>query len=385
MITISLCMIVKNEADVLHRCLVSIADLMDEIIIVDTGSTDNTKEVAAEFTDKIYDYEWQDDFAAARNFAFSKATMEYIYSADADEVVDYFNHKRFADLKQALLPEIEMVQMHYITPPEYNTTANYQKEYRPKLYKRLREFVWVDAVHETVRMEPVIYDSDIEIKHLPRSLHSGRDFKLFRRAYEREGRLSEKLHSMYVKELFISGEKKDFEEAAEIFEAVVKQPEASVDMKKEAICALAHTYRITGNTDWFFSMAFKLMPDAMCAELCYEIGSYFFEKEDYEEAIQWFEMAACRTQAIIDVRRSGRMPLEGLHQCYLKLSEQVQGETPWEKEQIQSLTETAEAYRQEAASWELPVSQPDIFQIFFGDSASAGNVAQVNGGRTAPA
>ncbi len=128
MITISLCMIVKNEEDVLRRCLVSIADLMDEIIIVDTGSTDRTKEIAAEFTDQIYDYEWQDDFAAARNYAFSKASMDYIYSADADEVVDYFNHKRFFEIKQALLPEIEIVQMHYVTPPEYNTTANYQKE-----------------------------------------------------------------------------------------------------------------------------------------------------------------------------------------------------------------------------------------------------------------
>ena len=141
MVTISLCMIVKNEADILRRCLTSVADLMDEIIIVDTGSTDNTKEVAAEFTDKIYDYVWENDFAAARNFAFSKAEMEYIYSADADEVLDEVNRNRFAELKQVLLPEIEIVQMYYITPPEYNTTANYQKEYRPKLYKRLREFV----------------------------------------------------------------------------------------------------------------------------------------------------------------------------------------------------------------------------------------------------
>ena len=51
--TISLCMIVKDEAAILARCLDSVADLMDEIIIVDTGSTDNTKEVAARYTDKI--------------------------------------------------------------------------------------------------------------------------------------------------------------------------------------------------------------------------------------------------------------------------------------------------------------------------------------------
>lgn len=356
MITISLCMIVKNEADILRRCLISIADLMDEIIIVDTGSTDNTREIATEFTDKIYDYDWQDDFAAARNFAFSKATMEYIYSADADEVVDYFNHKRFAELKQVLLPEIEMVQMHYVTPPEYNTTANYQKEYRPKLYKRLREFVWVDAVHETVRMEPVIYDSEIEIKHLPRNLHSGRDFRLFRRVFRREGRLSEKLHSMYVKELFISGNETDFKEAAEVFEGVLRQPDASADMKTEAICTLCHIHRMAGNTDKFFSLAFKLLPDAMCAEICYEIGSYFMGQADYEEAVQWFEMAAYRTEAIIDIRRGGRLPLEALGSCYRRMAEAVQEVTPWEEEQIQYYTEAAETYEKEAARWELPVS-----------------------------
>lgn len=95
MITISLCMIVKNEERLLARCLDSVADLMDEIIIVDTGSTDQTKEIAARYTDKIYDFEWVQDFSAARNFAFSKATKEYIYSADADEVLDEENREVF--------------------------------------------------------------------------------------------------------------------------------------------------------------------------------------------------------------------------------------------------------------------------------------------------
>ena len=70
MVTFSLCMIVKNEERVLERCLNSIADLMDEIIIVDTGSTDRTKEIASNYTDKIYDFEWVNDFSKARNFSF---------------------------------------------------------------------------------------------------------------------------------------------------------------------------------------------------------------------------------------------------------------------------------------------------------------------------
>lgn len=113
MIEISLCMIVKNEEKILARCLDSVADLVDEIVIVDTGSTDATKKIAANYTDKIYDFTWVDDFSAARNFAFSKAEKDYIYTADADEVMDEENRKRFCELKEVLLPEIEIVQMKY--------------------------------------------------------------------------------------------------------------------------------------------------------------------------------------------------------------------------------------------------------------------------------
>ena len=77
MVSVSLCMIVKNEEDVLERCLESAAGLVDEIIIVDTGSTDRTRKIAARFTDKIFDFSWRDDFSAARNASFSHASMDY--------------------------------------------------------------------------------------------------------------------------------------------------------------------------------------------------------------------------------------------------------------------------------------------------------------------
>ena len=64
-ITISLCMIVKDEEQVIARCLDTVKDLVDEIIIVDTGSIDRTKEIARRYTNSIYDFPWSDDFAAA--------------------------------------------------------------------------------------------------------------------------------------------------------------------------------------------------------------------------------------------------------------------------------------------------------------------------------
>ena len=69
MAAVSLCMIVRDEEDVLGRCLDSVKDAVDEIIIIDTGSEDRTKETALKYTQNVYDFPWRDDFSAARNFA----------------------------------------------------------------------------------------------------------------------------------------------------------------------------------------------------------------------------------------------------------------------------------------------------------------------------
>ena len=68
MITISLCMIVKNEEDTLARCIKSVKDIADEIIIVDTGSTDKTREIAVGLTDHVYDFEWIGRFLRRAQF-----------------------------------------------------------------------------------------------------------------------------------------------------------------------------------------------------------------------------------------------------------------------------------------------------------------------------
>ena len=76
---ISLCMIVKNEENVIDRCLNCVKDVVDEMIIVDTGSTDNTIAKAESLGAKIYNFQWIDDFAEARNFSFSKSTRIIFY------------------------------------------------------------------------------------------------------------------------------------------------------------------------------------------------------------------------------------------------------------------------------------------------------------------
>ncbi|MGD8777577.1 MAG: glycosyltransferase family 2 protein [Ignavibacteria bacterium] len=78
-------MIVKNEEKYLEGCLASVKDVVDEIVIVDTGSTDSTLEIASKYNSNIYKFDWINDFSAARNFALSKSTGDWILYLDADE------------------------------------------------------------------------------------------------------------------------------------------------------------------------------------------------------------------------------------------------------------------------------------------------------------
>ena len=87
MASVSLCMIVRDEAAVLERCLKSARGIADEICITDTGSSDETREIAARYG-RVTEFPWCDDFSAARNFSFEQAHMDYILWLDADDVLD---------------------------------------------------------------------------------------------------------------------------------------------------------------------------------------------------------------------------------------------------------------------------------------------------------
>lgn len=327
MITISICMIVKDEERVLARCLDSLRDLADEIIIVDTGSTDATKKIAAEYTDKIYDFTWIHDFSAARNFAFSKATMEYIYSADADEVLDEENRQRFLLLKQNLLPEIEIVQMKYANQLAYNTTYNYDVENRPKLYRRLRTFRWVEPVHENVILTPVIYDSDIVILHMPVSSHAGRDFQTFLKTIKREGKLSPRLYEMYAKELFIAGEEKDFVEAFEYFQNFAELEQCTERERKLSECVLARCYLMKNDITGLMKYSLRNIADGKgSSEVCYLLGEYFLQIGDYKEATIWYYNAAYETECELNIHYGGDYPLKKLSECYHFLGNREQEE-----------------------------------------------------------
>lgn len=313
--TISVVMIVKNEKRCLADCIESLKDVADEIIVVDTGSTDSTKEIAARYTDKIYDFEWTGSFSDARNFAFSKAAMDYIYSADADEILDEENQKKLKLLKSALMPEVEIVQMYYVNQLEYSTVYNYDRELRPKLFKRLREFVWIEPIHETVRTSPVVFDSDIEIIHKPANMHAERDLAAFEKLIAAGEKLSERLEGFYSRELFIAGDTENFKAATAYYERYITE-EADDQKLMEAFCILAMAAYKQKHADEFFKYAMKVVTLGGCSEICCLLGEYYFTKKDYNEAYMWFYNAANETESILNLSYKEKVAAEGMERCH---------------------------------------------------------------------
>ena len=313
MASISLCMIVKNEEELLPRCLDSIHDLVDEIVIVDTGSTDKTKEIAARYTDNIYDFEWVYDFAKARNFSFSKCTMDYIYVADADEFLDEENRRQFKLLKDNIYPEIEIVQMMYDTISN-DTVLNIHREYRPKLYKRLREFTWIDPVHETVRLKPLVFDSDIVITHAPKTNHSKRDFSIFEKALIRDGGLSANVTYMYATELYKCGDKDDFDKAAMFFSEVNKCEDVAAKAFSSVI--LMKWHRISPDTAGIDFETYQAMTYSeelsKISEINYELGEYYFLGGDYLRACDFYHKAVYNSSPVLDIHACGDSALSRL-------------------------------------------------------------------------
>ena len=206
MSTISLCMIVKNEEETLPRCLDSVGDVADEIIIVDTGSTDRTKEKAAAYTSRIFDFKWINDFSAARNYAFDQAAMDYQMWLDADDVLPDEEREKLRRLKETLAPGVDMVTMKYQTHFD-EKGAPLLVATRERLVRRERHYRWRDPVHEYIPLVGNILHSDIVIAHRkpPSEGVSTRNLEIYQ-SIEYGGRLSPRQEYYFARELADHGQ-----------------------------------------------------------------------------------------------------------------------------------------------------------------------------------
>lgn len=182
--TLTLAMIVKDEGERLAECLSSAGPIVDEIVVVDTGSTDNTIEVAQRFEAKTFSYEWSDDFSAARNESLRHATGDWVIVLDADEIIapenlprirEFVDRDEFDAVQFVLANYTDECQSMWWTPAdESSAPAREYSGYIPvplvRMWRNKAEYRFRGCVHETV-VESIreaggrIAETDIVIHH----------------------------------------------------------------------------------------------------------------------------------------------------------------------------------------------------------------------------
>lgn len=204
---LSLCMIVRNEEEYLEDCLKSVQDLVDEIIIVDTGSTDKTVEIAKKYGAKTFFMEWEDDFAKARNESLKYATGDWVLILDADERVPN-EHKD--NLRSLLIPTDQPISYliyikNYMFEQDESTVLGH---YIARLFKKTPETRFFGAVHEQLYPnwgEVTIPENTFYLKHLgygkmdtKEKKIEGRNLPLIRKALEESKGKNPSLYSFYA-------------------------------------------------------------------------------------------------------------------------------------------------------------------------------------------
>jgi glycosyltransferase involved in cell wall biosynthesis len=176
-VSLSICLIIKNEEKYLSRCLSSIKDIASEIIVVDTGSTDNSILITSEYTDQIYSCKWKDDFSLARNFCLDKAEGDWILVLDGDEEVD----RKCLDLLTEII-QVQDIDAYLVTinnNPENTQELMAISDLQPRLFRNNKQYRYRGIIYEQ------ILDSILRSKPYAR-IEIARDIHIMHYGYVKE-------------------------------------------------------------------------------------------------------------------------------------------------------------------------------------------------------
>lgn len=321
--TLGLSMIVKNESETLARALDSVKGAVDEIVIVDTGSTDNTAEIARKYTDNVYSYTWINDFSAARNFALSKLTTDYFMWLDADDVVPEATAKAIMRFMRGKAADVDIVMLPYVTAVDISGKPIFSY-YRERIIKNNNRYSWQGAVHEAIELSGNIVRLNKPIMHSkPIGRHSGtRNLDIYESLIAGGKTLSPRERYYYARELFYNGRTAD---AAREFATFIDGDGGFVVNKADACLLLSHCFSALSDKKSALQAAlyrFAFTPPD--GEGCCRLGALFLDDKDYKSAAYWFDRAwhakpDLSSGAFVQSDYYGFIPLMWLTVCYDKL------------------------------------------------------------------
>ena len=293
---VSLCMIVRNEEANLDACLKSIASIVDEIILVDSGSTDRTVEIGRSYGAKIVPFEWIDDFSAARNESLRHATGDYLLWLDADESFDDENRRRLLALFGKLkFDDAGYLLRQWSLPESPGGSALVVDQVR--LFRILPNVAWKHRLHEQIL--PSLQDAgcrivqtDIVFRHIGYSDASLREQKLVRntRIIEREAAEDPTNPFTLFNLANVHLDRGDPSKAIECLERCLERCEPTTSFLPKVHVLLSQTHRALGDSRNAWAVCEKgvgLFADSL--EIRFEEGLVRHARKDFEGARRCFE------------------------------------------------------------------------------------------------
>lgn len=290
--SLSVCLIVKDEEAVIARCLNCAAKFADEIIVVDTGSSDGTVAEVKKFTDEVYFYKWNDDFSAARNFSLEKAGCDFVMWLDADDVISDENCKKIRELVEK--GGFDMAFLPYAAAFDGDKPSF--TYYRERIFRRSKNYRFSGAVHEAVTPCGNIVYSSAVVEH--RKVKSGeplRNLRIYQSKLAQGETLDARAKFYYGRELLFNGM---YLESIAVLEDFLRG-DGWVENKIEACFNLNRAYSAVGETEKArMSLLRSLDYAPPRSEFCCLTGEFFIKKGEYENAAYWYKTALnCRDES----------------------------------------------------------------------------------------
>ena len=168
-------------------------------------------------------------------------------------------------------------------------------------------------------MEPVVYDSDIVIWHKPHGQHGARDLSYFEKMIENGGSLSERIQDIYLRELYFIGDKHNLEKGHDYLTAISETENPESDLFQKAVAILCKEARLLKKESDILKYSLKGVASKGSSELCMELGHYFYDKQEWSEAVIWYYNAAYETPCQMSLKAATTEPLTQIVSCYEKL------------------------------------------------------------------
>ena len=318
MATLSVSIIAKDEEDVIARVINCAKRFADEIVVADTGSKDKTVQIAKSLGARIYSFDWCDDFSKARNFAFSKATCDYVMWLDCDDVVNGDNAQKIISLKP-VLNDADIWYMKYAAAFDDDGRPTFEY-WRERIFRRSLGERWTDPVHEVFYAEGTRRFEDVTVRHEKLNPSpSRRNLDIYLKLISSGARLSPRQQFYFAGELANNNLNSLAKSAYEDF----LKTDGMIENKLQACINLARIFSSEND----YSSALSALSKAFeygepSAELCVATGNVYMALNDTGAAIFWYKCALRpipeNTLAFVDVYCYNYYPLVQLGLCYYR-------------------------------------------------------------------